>query len=346
MISRKIELDIIKILACYLVIISHISCLPFFLNVDTSNIVWNISNLFYNARSSCVPLFLMTSGALYLSQDYEISFRKIGSLCIKMFIVYLAWNFMYSLFDATTINPIGLIKTMIFSPPGHLWYLPMLIGIYFLIPILKQISNNEKTLRYYLIFWFFISILKFTLMSILNMLSLSEAINVIDTSVLRFKVETLSIYSGYFLLGHYLYLHHSKLKTLELSAILIVSIIMGSTLTFWGTRAKGALFADPTEYMFVTSFLQSCSIYIIFLKLKLVFEKKLNNTVKSKIYLLSKLTFGVYLVHPFFTAKCYPYLQGMRTFFVIPLFALIIFTISAIISFVLKKIPVLNRYLF
>lgn len=342
MYSRKIELDIIKIFACYLVIVSHITCLPFFINADITSTTWNISNLFYNARSSCVPLFLMVSGVLYLNPDYEIGIKKITKLCIKMLLIYLIWNFMYSFFDTSTKNPIEIIKTMIFSPPGHLWYLPMLIGVYLLLPLLKQISNNEKTLRYYLIFWIFLAILKFSLMSIFNVIPLPVVTNIINTSFTRFRIDNLSIFSGYLLLGHYLYLHNTKLKLWELIVVLICSVFIGTAITFWGTHTIGTLYTDPTDWMFFTSFLQSCSIYLIFLKLNMKFKNKISVAVKNNIYFLSKLTFGIYLVHAFFTAKCFPYLRGGLTLLEIPIFALFIFAISAIIVYILKKIPIVK----
>ena len=63
---------------------------------------------------------------------------------------------------------------------------------------------------------------------------------------------------------------------------------------------------------------------------------------------LSRLTFGIYLIHPLCLSKLLeksPFLLQMPAVLGILLTALIIFCLCAVIIWILSKIPIVNKYL-
>ena len=73
--SRKIFIDILRILACFLVIVNHTNS-QIFLSVTSVNdgigISYILSMAYFYFSKIAVPIFFMISGALLLNKDYEI----------------------------------------------------------------------------------------------------------------------------------------------------------------------------------------------------------------------------------------------------------------------------------
>ena len=132
---RDTSLDIIRILACFMVVLMH-SPIP----------SANASGPFLSALSyftaPCIGLFFMVSGALLLPvrTDYITFIRKRFS---KILVPTLLWSLIYiglRLYGSESeIDVIQSLASLPFSPQGEgvLWFMYTLSGLYLLAPILS-----------------------------------------------------------------------------------------------------------------------------------------------------------------------------------------------------------------
>jgi len=167
--------DLLRIIACFLVVLSH-CCDPFvgqFDNDRTSFLTGAFTGSFVRA---CVPLFVMMSGVLLFPVRLEMRefYRKrIGRIVVPLIfwsvmlplLYYVYLNFMVSSVSPS-IAPenftmgatLTKLYTFIFNftyDTTPLWYLYMLIGLYFIIPILNTWMEHakQKDIRLFLRIW-------------------------------------------------------------------------------------------------------------------------------------------------------------------------------------------------
>lgn len=98
-----------------------------------------------------VPIFLFISGFLLLQRTYEgeMSFRFWRHNFLPLLGVTECWIIIYNLFliwyEQRQISLVGLVKNMLFLENvglPHFWYLPMILGIYLVLPLLSVALNH------------------------------------------------------------------------------------------------------------------------------------------------------------------------------------------------------------
>ena len=96
--SRDINIDLLRICSCFMVIFLHVSGQNWRL-VNVHSMEWFVFNAYDSAVRSCVPLFFMISGYLFLSKGYMISINQLYKRNIlKIIILYFVWSFLYAVF--------------------------------------------------------------------------------------------------------------------------------------------------------------------------------------------------------------------------------------------------------
>ena len=194
-------IDNLRVLATISVIFLHVSA-PITAKFGTiSFISWMIGNVYNSSVRFCVPIFVMITGALLLSRDYEISdflkkklFRVIipfifwGSIYIA-FLVFVKVSQGFKFTFSETIQYIYVLIQQGIYP--HFWYVYMIIGLYLFIPILGRWARNstEKEILYFLILWFCILCFNYPIFSKYK---------------IDFNLSYFSGYIGYLVLGYYL----------------------------------------------------------------------------------------------------------------------------------------------
>lgn len=107
--------------------------------------------LCYSAGRLGVPIFLMTSGFLLLDRTYTteqcIGFWKKNWL--SLFLITELWNVIYLLFlmlyQQKSYSLTDIILQLLFlkaSDMNHLWYMPMILGWYLLLPFLANMLSQ------------------------------------------------------------------------------------------------------------------------------------------------------------------------------------------------------------
>ena len=219
----------------------------------------------------------------------------------------------------------------------------MIIGLYIVTPLLRKITCDRKTAKYFLIV-FFITTIIFD--------NLSEISYLKENYFLRDTLNNIKLGTGimkyptYFIFGHYISSYDIDKK--KKYAVYISGIISSICLpVFTVLFSENNIF--PVEgYFSVFVFTQSLAIFMFFKNQfgKFSQDKKMANTIK----IISDCTFGIYLVHLMVLSLMehsgFVNLLSINKFVNPVLFTIIAFIISFVISFIISKIPFINKYIF
>ena len=155
--NRVVFLDWLRVIACFMVMVIH-SSEPFYLGGEAPNVT-SIANkwdaiwisIVESVCRVCVPLFVMASSYLLfpLKKPTGEFFRRRLARILVPFIVWACayvWWFGDSWGKACFNFP---------DAGGHLWFVPMLLGLYLLMPLLSPWAEKvtERELRGWLILW-------------------------------------------------------------------------------------------------------------------------------------------------------------------------------------------------
>lgn len=162
--KRIVFLDYLRLSACLMVMLVH-ACECFYFGDDGGLGIASRSDAFWTTAidSACraaVPLFVIASAYLLLplSKPTGEFFRR---RFLRVAVPFAVWCCVYTLWNH------GEWGRMAFNFPmatgGHLWFVPMLLGLYLFMPILSPWAErvSEKELRGWLILWLFTTLFPF-----------------------------------------------------------------------------------------------------------------------------------------------------------------------------------------
>ena len=156
--SRVVFLDYLRVIACFMVMAIH-SAEPYYLGGAEGTYVATRLDAFWVTVVEClcrvcVPLFVMASAYLLFPVKRPTGefFRR---RLVRVVVPFVLWSAVYVLrFD-------GSWSQLLFNFPdstgGHLWFVPMLLGLYLLMPLLSPWAErvSEKELLIWLLVWLF-----------------------------------------------------------------------------------------------------------------------------------------------------------------------------------------------
>ncbi|MDL2301453.1 acyltransferase family protein [Lachnospiraceae bacterium OttesenSCG-928-D06] len=344
--KRKTYFDLLRIVACFSVVMLH-SAAQFWYDLPIRESEWLIANAYDAVFRFGVPIFVMLSGALFLDTKKERSIKYLYTHNIfRLLCIYIVWSCIYGLLDVRylSIKEVGVkfvIKEMIFGR-YHLWFLPMLIGLYALLPILKTwiAHTDKKGIQYFLGLFLVIQIGGETLRSLIP----SDMFALIAD---RSKIDLICGYAGYFVLGYYLVFIGMKRemhKWIYIGAFFsaVLNIVL-STKVSWRLGEANASVYD--SYSLFTFF--------IVLGVFLFFKEKVGNYSFSErgisiIKEISQSTLGIYLLHVGVLEVLQAYGLHSKSIFIlfgVPLLSIGCFLLCFLLTFFLRRIPVVGRYI-
>lgn len=343
--SRNSGFDILKIISVLAVVLIHSSskfvedatvfdCSDFF-----------FANVFNAVSRFAVPVFVMISGALMLDEKKQLPTKLIYSKYIKTIVhIFLFWSLLYTIEFAYIVPlnkgwTIHFDKVLLYFVQGHyhLWYLFMIIGLYISTPILRQFvrKDNEKTVLYFLKVGF---IVQGVIPFIVQLIKTFDDKNLTET-VNLFSLDIFIGFSFYYVLGWYLHNFTLKKKTRNIIYILgIVSIIFSVVFTYFMSVNQGKPYLITYKNFYFNNVLYSSAIFLLFRQL---FENKQFSEKSVRIIkYISSLTFGVYIIHPFFIEAVRTTFSSMKPQAMgIILMWLSAAAITTVVCAVLSKIP-------
>jgi len=340
--SRYVWADVVRFSAIFLVVFIHNSTTPSYV---FSNFILLIP---YTIAPSCVPLFVLLSGALLLNKNEDaVTFYK--KRLHKLLIPWVCWTIIYMLFAILFNNHkvtsfLNLIRFFHVAFLTNLWFLPMIFTLYLLTPltwlIIREKYGKIILLALIIIWYLFINI--------------ASSVNSFFQLGFSLHFPIFIQFIGYFLLGYFLIQLKATKKRFYIYLVLfllcLTAIISGSIYSAYRITDTSSISSFYFGQVSPLIAILSCSLFLFLVNLFTLWQLK-NKKVKKIITELSLASFGIYLVHGLLIdilLKIFPIINAQITA-LNPLLStmiktLIIFSLSFITIYLLRKYKI-TRYL-
>ncbi len=352
--KRVIWIELLRIMACIGVIGIHAGS-QHFRDMPLDSSVWAVSNFYHGINRFAVASFIMISGCLYLDQKRTWDLKRLWKRNIlPVAVAYIFWQVFYAAYRIITNGTLAkggkaaLVKFMVYISKSyfHLWYLPMLIGFLIITPMLWEIVNSTRGKQweeYMIILFLVFQILPYTV----NYFPFPWKEHVMDI-LQTVQPEMVTGYIGYFVLGHYLS-HYEISKKLEYLVYVlgVIMILAAIGLCYISSQKAGKPIQSFYENYTLAGFLWGSSFFLFF---KNHLSKiKWSEQQEKTICYLGSCTFGIYLIHALIRNILHKVgIDSMmigNTVIAIPIVIALIFVISLIAVMIIKKIPLIGKWI-
>ena len=343
--NRIIYLDVLRIFAILGVMMIHISGHQWS-RVGIDSPEWSVFNFYDSISRWAVPVFVMISGALFLSRHHSV--RQIWSKNIpRLITAFLFWSAVYA---AIGYDPErgakGFLLDLIMGH-YHMWFIYMIAGLYMIVPFLEKITRDRNLTRYFLLLG---SLFTFIIPSVLQLLTVFEPgpAGHLNTILSQLGINLVAGYSVYYVMGYRLSRSRITSGVLTLAAIAgVTGAALTICLTSWLSHRAGAPYGSFFEYLNLNVALESICVFVL---VKAIFTRfDLSDRAKHLITRLSDDCFGVFLVHPLILRILRKTFHLTELTFNPAVSVLLMLLITAAASFaisaVLNRIPYLKNYI-
>ena len=347
--QRNISFDLLRIIAAFSVVMLHVSGV-YIEGSPVGSIDFGLANFMNSISRFGVPVFVMISGAIILSEQKQVTIKKLWTRNIfRMVVIFSIWSFAYYVYQSLywwdfDFWKHGIVRTITgcVYASDHFWFIFMIIGLYALVPFLRTWLHHadKKELDYFVILFVVFQIGRTTITTLIDK-SLIEKIFSLVKSV------ELSWYVGYFVIGYILvrYGISARLK-IVIYSLVPVGVIANYVISDYMSKRHGAYSAGIYDSFGVFTFIHSVALFVFFVD---KFSKAKIGPRCAKVCTNIALdTLGIYLMHvgllDFFKTKqfiigSFPTVPGIL------LLSFACFAISAAVAAALRRIPFIGKYL-
>ena len=334
--------DVLRCLAAIAVVVIHVLGPYRFLYGEVDGGDW-LAAISYNSVSRwAVPIFMMISGALLLSDTrpfdcHRYMTRRLG----KVLIPFIAWTIIYAIvggftdvagvFSGSGWDSSQTEKLLLESNNEpvwyHLWFFYDFIPLYFVIPFLALVLRkmNNEHVKLLLAAW--------GVLTIMHWLKVETPLR-----------QNIILYSGYLIAGWYLFNRDNRPQ-----------------LPYWVVAGVGCLLLNVTGSAYFSFLAGKYSSFFMGYKslntviiggmlfvLAQAYAERIQGVLRRYISVISKYSLGIYLVHPLLLIPVRNIDNGIYDVFgsnwiAIPVISLVTLTIALGVTAVLAKIPVVKR---
>ena len=352
--KRVIWIELLRIMACIGVIGIHAGS-QHFRDMPLDSSVWAVSNFYHGINRFAVASFIMISGCLYLDSKRTWNLRRLWKKNIlPIAAAYIFWQMFYAVYRIITNGTLAkggkaaLVKFMVYISKSyfHLWYLPMLIGLLIITPMLWEIVNSARGKQweeYMIVLFLVFQILPYTI----NYFPLPWKEHIMDI-LQTVQPEMVTGYIGYFILGHYLS-HYEVSKKLEhlVYVLGVITILAAIGLCYIASQKAGKPIQSFYENYTLAGFLWGTSFFLFF---KNHLSKiKWSEKQETVICYLGSCTFGIYLIHALIRDILHRIgidsMMISNTAIAIPVLITMIFVLSLAVVMIIKKIPLAGKWI-
>lgn len=354
-------LDLLRIVACFLVVVAH-SC-DFFVGKFDDNRFEFLSGVAWGSLvRACVPLFVMISGVLLLPvRDPMATFYK--KRLSKVIIPLIFWSIVAPLLYLAYqhIEPSVAVYNIITFPLNFnytttpLWYMYMLVGLYLVIPIIspwvQQASRREiKTVLYIWGATMFLPYLQLLLpfVGYEGNYGNTGLLGVCDWNAYG-TFYYFSGFLGYILLAHYMVKYPLNMSWPKTLALALPLFIVGFCITYFGFVATQHYYPGDFAYLEIVWYFTGINVFMMTFALFAIMQKIEIRSARTAHMLnrIASLTFGIYLCHFFIVLLGYDFVYNyipVAPYLQIPLISILAFCVSALVVWLLQRLP-FNKYL-
>ena len=347
--KRKDYFDYLRIICAFGVILGHV-CDDFWSYASVNGATWKVFTAYLNPCHSTVPVFFMISGALFLDQRKPIGINRLYKKYIpRMLVTFFIWSTLYALTD----KPASVMDFMekLVSGHYHMWFILALVGCYMVVPFLRKITESEQLTKYFLLLSFmFLIIVGYTLplFEDVPVSFISSGAKLANKFFDGFSVRLVLGYPFYMVLGYYLdKKEFSKKAQVAVMGVGVLAYVIMVVATIWWSVGVQTAVNSLHKKFSPLIFLLAAAVFVFG---KYVLSgMALKNKGKTVVRSLSKYTLGVYLVHVFvldFVEKQMGFTAlSFNPVIAAPCVAIVVYMISLLISAILNKIPLINKYM-
>lgn len=345
-----VYLDLIRIIACVLVVMVHISAQQIEeFPVDSAQFV--ITNSCNSLAFTGVALFVMISGTLALNPRKETGIKNLLlHKTMHFFILYYIWKALYQVVNMldsgesfTVQNIKNDIILALIQKNGyyHLWFLPMIAIVYMAVPLIKKSVAEKNVCTYFLCVFFVTALLVPTMLNF----EFKFKYLVVDFFAAN-DFYLFGGYLGYFILGHYLHSWGGKL-TRRMRILLYITgwvsfLLAGFLGTVHAQSAGHPTYIMNTPFAATTFFIAAA----IFVNVQTLEKKKHLQSAEKVLAFGAGKTLGIYLLHPMVilllskigitTSLCTPFIS-------IPLLTIGTVLLCVPVTVLLSKVPLIRK---
>lgn len=341
--QKYVFIEGLRIIACFLVIVNHTNLDIFLYKNPWPNAIWFASLTYFFISKMAVPIFVMISGFTMLDKqdDYKKSaqrvFRSVAVLLLFTLIYYIQ---QWKNGARTEIGVVDYLLSVYRTPLSlAYWYMYMYIGLLIMMPFLQKLvaKLNKKDMQIFIFISLFVK----------GTMPIIEHIWPQFTYSRLFDFAIFDSYIGLLMIGCYMkrYVTPSQ-KLLLLSILGFLSAIAFNVLMtyheFWVNGGVNYFFYEERT-LFPIILEGVCTFYIMM-------HISWNGLIAKVLKVVGGCTFGIFLLSDFFIDR-YRYLyeemyaNGMHIFGALIIFEVLVFTVGFIVTFILKKLPVLKKLL-
>lgn len=341
MTKRYLYLDILRIIACFLVIVNHTNS-SIFLSLAPCP-VWFASLTYFFISKTAVPVFIMISGALLLPK--EESYAATWLRLLRIVLVTAAFSLLYytkSIIAANQSFHVSAWLKTIFSGniTNSYWYLYLYISILIMLPLFRRMNSAMQTKDYLYMALFALSPAPI-LVHYFPLLGQHISLNLF----------IFNSYACMLFLGCYISRRSEITRTAAVisAVVFVLSIAFEVFMTYCEYYSAG----DGGDYLFFdnnTFPTVMISAVCLFISVRyLARSAGVSPRLSAFCGEVGRCTFGIYLFSDFFISvfspiracleACMPLLPA------VVLFELLVFFAGGIITWLLRRIPFVGKFI-
>jgi surface polysaccharide O-acyltransferase-like enzyme len=328
-------IDLLRCIAAFAVVAIHVLGPLRELFGEVATVEWLAAMGINSSTRWAVPIFMMISGALLIStQKPFVCSEYLPKRLMKVVIPFIAWTLIYAMvggFSADSWQWTETVKILQESPNQpvwyHLWFFYDFIPLYFVIPFLQPLVKNTEPERMKLLIvsWGFLTLMYFF-------------------KVETFLKESLILYTGYLLLGWYLFNRDNR-PQLKLWLIAGISALV---INFFGSWLLAHLNGKYSSFFMGYKSINTVLIGGMLFVVAQAYADSIKESLKPLIKTISKYSLGIYLLHPLLLIPVRELNNGVYDWFfsywlAIPIITILTLIVSLVLVIALAKIPLVNR---
>ena len=339
--DRVVFLELLRIFAAFFVIVNHTNSQIF--QACGPSVLWYVSVAWFCLSRTAVPVFVMITGYLMLHRQY--TYRKVVQSALRILGCLLVFSGVYYGVDCisgdiTRPGPGDFLERLLTGDVNYaLWYLYMYLGLLIMLPFLQKIAAGMGKRDYHVFFG-----ISGLIVSVWPMVT--HLISGLTVS----EDFALPLFGGYICLllaGAYMrkYVRPGRKGRPTALAVIALMCAAGVVLTrFEYIRTGGQEYLFFADRLLLPTVAASIGLFC--------FAATLNpgEMLSKWIAQLGGLTFGIYLVSDLAIDGLLPVwnllrTSGMHVMVGMVVYEILIFVISGLLAFVLKRIPLVGKLL-
>lgn len=345
--KRKIYLDILRIIAIFLVIFNHTGTQGFFLFSVTPVTVeyWVYLSMSIFCKIA-VPLFFMISGALLIGKDD--TFRILRWRISRFILVILGASFFwYVILVRNHIEPFSIYSFFrrVYSNDVIVpyWFLYSYLSILLMLPLIRKMAQNMKEKDYiYLITMYIIFSM---LIPVFQYFAFNNTVNIsIEIPIITY----MPIF--YLCIGYYLdhYFDEARIKKHReiLWIVGLLSIVVACFMVHYNCINTG-ICNEKSSQLFHSTFILMPAIGVFCGVKYAAGQTNFSICQRKWILSLSQCVFGIFVMEQYLRDKIFPI--GTKIFYFLPpiiiccVNIILVIIVGFMLTSILRKIPIIRK---